>query len=99
MSDRDKAMYHLHQWWLAGNDETLHHAGAELLGVMVNNGWVMRGKRKTVTEWENGQIDTYPSVRSLDVHCLTDKGRAALMDWRSQPRVSGKKISAKDLTP
>lgn len=81
MSDRDKALYHLHEWWLAGNDETLHHAGAELLKVMDDAGWVRHGKRQMVTDWEYGVVETYPDIPSVKVYALTDHGRKALMDW------------------
>lgn len=81
MSDRDKAMYHLHQWWLAGNDETLHHAGAELLKVMDDAGWVRHGKRRMMDEYRNGGIVPSPGSEAVTVSYLTDAGRIALMDW------------------
>jgi hypothetical protein len=81
MSDRDKALYHLHQWWLAGNDETLHHAGAELLKVMEDCGWVQEGKRQMAVVWENDGLTMCADTKPVTVHCLSYLGRIALMDW------------------
>jgi len=90
MSDRDRALYHLHEWWLAGNDETLHHAGAALLKVMEDCGWVQIGTRKMVTVWDDGAVDRCQDVAPVKVYGMTDLGRKVLMDWMRAKWTSGR---------
>jgi len=81
MSDRDKALYHLQEWWLAGNDETLHHAGAKLLEFMRREGWIERGTRVVMQRWSDGEWHSVQGADAVATFRLSYFGREVLMDW------------------